>query len=68
MTHDERCIDRTTCQRMIESRDDAIHSQAKIIADLRVEIARLKADLLTAADRVAICSELLAKRAERGPK
>jgi len=45
--HDERCIDQTTCQGMIDARDQAIHRQAGEIAELQ----RINAELRAAAER-----------------
>lgn len=45
MTHDNRCIDRTTCEGMISSRDAAICKQARELDDLRRERDKLRAEL-----------------------
>lgn len=38
ITHDDRCVDRTTCGGMIEARNRVVHDQAKEIAELRAAL------------------------------
>lgn len=45
INHKPDCIDQSTCDSMIWSRDQAIAAQARIIAELRQEIAGLRQQL-----------------------
>lgn len=45
INHKPDCIDHATCDGMIWSRDEALAAQARIIAELRQEIAGLNARL-----------------------